>query len=140
MAIGILAAIELVLLVVTATLGFSALAGWLRHRSGGLPTAKSAAHITLQLASIGCWIAFIVTGLPALAWTALVIITAGQVAGDLLMFSSYRARHPGLDKPGYNEVARDVLGFTRPVAALHALVGAAAWFGMIGICVAVLLD
>jgi hypothetical protein len=32
-------------------------------------------------------------------------------------------------------VSGDALSFRRPAASLHALVGAAAWFGMLAICI-----
>lgn len=71
-----------------------------------------------------------------IAWVAFAVITAGQVLGDLLMFASYRARH-GIDSAAgnYVAVAKDVLGFSRPVPALHAIVGALGWFTMLGVCV-----
>ncbi|MFT4215691.1 MAG: hypothetical protein QM619_00665 [Micropruina sp.] len=59
----------------------------------------------------------------------------GQLFGDLLMFASYRARYPGIVRPGYRAVSGDVLSFRRPVPALHALVGATGWFGMLAICI-----
>lgn len=140
MFVRILATIDLGLLVVTAALGFISLTRWLRHRNAGFPTPKVATHVALQVVSIGLWIAFISTGLLTLAWTTFVVITVGQVFGDLLMFASYRARHPEVAKPGYQAVSGDVLGFARPVAAFHALVGALAWFGMLAICIIASLD
>lgn len=138
MTIRILAIVVLVLLVTTVLLGIRAVLVWRRHRAAGYPTAKIATHITLQSAGILCWIAFIVTTHAALAWAALILLTVGQVFGDLLMFASYRARHSARPKPGYGAVAQDVLGFSRPVPALHAIVGALAWFGMLGITIATL--
>ncbi|ALJ18460.1 hypothetical protein [Microbacterium sp. No. 7] len=131
-----LAIADLVLLLVAAAFGLTSLLAWMRHRGSGIPpVAKIATHVALQVVSIGVWTAFVVTGSAPVAWAAFAIITVGQVFGDLLMFASYRARHPGTTRPGYRAVSGDVLGFRRPAAALHALVGAIAWFGMLGICI-----
>lgn len=130
-----LAGIALALLVLTAALGLVALLRWRRHRAAGYPAGRIAAHIALQVVSIGVWIAFLATGLPSVAWSAFVVITAGQVVGDLLMFASYRARHPDAGGVGYAAAAADVLSFRRKAPALHATVGAIAWFGMLGICI-----
>lgn len=133
-----LAAVDLVLLVVTALLGLASLLAWARHRAAGFPTGRIAGHIVLQLAGIGVWAWHVATGSIALAWAAFGILTAGQVLGDLLMLASRRARHPG-EAGGYRAAAADVLGFRRPVPALHAIVGAVAWFGMLGLCFVVML-
>jgi len=131
-----LAITDLALLVAAAALGLTSLLAWLRHRQSGFPTTKAIAHIVLQVIAIGVWCAFAVTGAVAAGWAAFVIITAGQVVGDLLMFASYRARHPDDPRPRYLTAGGDVLSFRRPVPALHALVGAIAWFGMLAICIA----
>lgn len=131
-----LAIADLALLVTTAALGLASLSRWLRHRSAGFPAAKVAAHVALQLVSIGLWTVFVASELLAVGWAAFLVITIGQVFGDLLMFASYRARHRDAARPGYRTVAADVLSFRRPVPALHALVGALAWFGMLGTCIA----
>lgn len=130
------AIVDLALLLVTAGLGLASLLAWVRHRSAGLPVVRIAAHVALQVLSIGIWAAFVLTGAVLLAWIAFAVITAGQVLGDLLMFASYRARHPGAVRADYRAVSGDVLSFRRPVPALHALVGALAWFGMLAICIA----
>jgi len=131
-----LAIADLVLLVAAASLGLASLLGWLRHPEAAFPTAKAVTHLALQLVAIAVWVAFVVSGAVAAAWAAFVIITLGQVFGDLLMFASYRARRPGVAQPGYLAVGGDVLSFRRPVPAMHALVGALAWFGMLAICIA----
>lgn len=128
--------IVLGLLLVTAALGIASLVRWARHRASGFPTARIVAHVSLQTLSIGLWAAFAVTGMLPLAWTTFVVITVGQVLGDLLMFASHRARHPGVERPGYRAVAADVLSFRRRAPALHATVGALAWFGMLALCIA----
>lgn len=130
-----LAIVALVLLAAAAALGLASLIAWSRHRVGGFPVAKIAAHVALQILSIGIWVAFALTGAVVLAWIAFAAITVGQVFGDLLMFASYRARNPGALKPGYRAVSGDALSFKRPAASFHALVGAAAWFGMLAICI-----
>lgn len=135
MSVTVLASIDLALLLVAAGFGLTSLLAWRRHRgSGRLPTAKIAAHLSLQVIGIATWTAFVVTGAVPIAWTAFVVLTAGQVFGDLLMFASYRARNPGATRPHYLAVGGDVLSFRRPVPALHALVGALAWFSMLAIC------
>lgn len=136
MQITALAVADLVLLLVATALGFTALRAWTRHHTADFPVAKVVAHVTLQVVSIGVWTAFVITGSLSLAWTAFIVITVGQVFGDLLMFASYRIRHPGVIKPSYRDVSSDALNFRRPVRALHAVIGAIAWFGMLAICIA----
>jgi hypothetical protein len=73
--------------VVTAGAGAWLLAGWLIHsglrrrftRVAGVPRAVVAGHATLALTGLGIWIAFLITGVTALAWTAVGVILA--VAG-----------------------------------------------------------
>ncbi len=130
-----LAIADLVLLLVTAAMGVVSLAAWTHHRAAGFPVGKVTTHVALQVASIGVWTAFVISDALPLAWIAFALITAGQVFGDLLMFASYRARHPGATESGYRAVSGDVLRFARPVAALHAVIGAVAWFGMLAICI-----
>ncbi|WP_449282855.1 hypothetical protein [Leucobacter sp.] len=135
MPIVVWAIADLALLLITAGLGLAALLVWSRHRAAGFPAGRITAHVVLQILSIGIWTAFAITGAVPLGWIAFAVITAGQVLGDLLMFASHRARHPGAAEAGYRAVSGDVLSFRRPVPALHALVGALAWFGMLAICV-----
>jgi len=131
-----LAGLTLLLLVMTSILGVVSLSTWRRHRNASFPTKRVAAHIALQVASTTFWVAFLVAMRTWIAWVAFAVITAGQVLGDLLMFASYRARH-GIDSAAgnYVAVAKDVLGFSRPAPALHAIVGALGWFTMLGVCV-----
>ena len=133
--IAFIAGLVLVFLAATAILGVASLAAWRRHRTAGFPTRKVASHIALQSVSIVLWGVFLVTMQPWIAWAAFVVITAGQVFGDLLMFASYRARHRVTTVGSYAAVAKDVLGFTRPVPALHAIVGALGWFSMLAVCI-----
>ncbi len=125
----------LALLLVTAALGLLALRRWWGRRGAGFPSGRIATHISLQLVSIGLWTAFALSDLLVLAWTAFAVITVGQVFGDLLMFASYRARRRVEGAVPYRAVARDVLGFSRPVAALHAVIGATGYFAMLAACI-----
>lgn len=69
---------------VTALAGSWLIAGWLargglrRHgpRIAGVPRAVIVAHFTLAIAGLGLWIAFVVTGVPVLAWIAVGTILA----------------------------------------------------------------
>ncbi len=123
------------LLLVTVTLGLVSLRTWLSFRTKPVPAAMIATHIALQVTSIGLWIAFIATTNTWLAWATFVVITVGQVFGDLLMFASYRARHRVTATVRYRTVAGDVLRFSRPIPALHALFGASGYFTMLATCI-----
>jgi hypothetical protein len=129
--LDLLAATVLVLLFVTVLLGLSSLTRWLRHRTAEFPRRRVTAHVALQLASIALWVLFLVND----SLLTFVTITIGQTFGDRLMFASYRARRQVSGPLNYGAVARDVLGFSRPVAALHAIIGAAAYFTMLVTCI-----
>lgn len=133
--IALIAVIVLVLLIATAVLGAASLTVWWRHRASGFPAMKVTTHVVLQISSIVIWCFFLVTLRPWVAWVAFAVITVGQVFGDLLMFASYRARHRTEKTGSYLAVAKDVLGFTRPIPALHAIVGALGWFSMLAVCI-----
>ncbi len=71
--------------VVTALAGSWLLAGWVTQggglrrrgpRTAGVPPAVIVGHFTLALAGLGIWIAFVVTGVTALAWAAVGTILA----------------------------------------------------------------
>lgn len=130
----------LCLLVATVVLGLLSLRKWLRVDAASAPIAKITMHVVLQATSIALWASFIVTANTWLAWVSFVVITAGQVFGDLLMFVSYRARHRLAGPVNYRAVAGDVLGFSRPVPALQAIVGALGWFTMLATCIMVSID
>lgn len=134
-----LAVLVLVFLAVTAILGVASLMAWRRHRGTGFPAKKIATHVSLQSASIVIWGIFLATMQPWIAWAAFAVITAGQVFGDLLMFASYRARHRVAQVRSYTAVAKDVLGFSRPLPALHAIIGALGWFAMLATCILTML-
>ena len=63
------------------------LAGWIAHgglrrryaRVAGVPRAVIVGHFTLALTGLGIWIAFLATGVPALAWAAVAVVLS--VAG-----------------------------------------------------------
>ncbi|CAG7602432.1 hypothetical protein ACFPZL_00260 [Leucobacter soli] len=134
MDVTLLAIVDLVVLIAAAAFGAASLLAWARHRTDAFPVKKIVAHVALQLMSIGIWMAFVITGRAAVAWAAFVVITVGQVFGDLLMFASHRARHPGAHS-SYLGIGGEVLSFRRPLPAFHALVGAVGWFGMLAICI-----
>ena len=67
--------------VATMLAGSWLLAGWLVHGGlrrresrGGVPPAVIVGHFTLALAGLGVWIAFVVTGVAAVAWVAVGVI------------------------------------------------------------------
>lgn len=68
--------------VVTAAAGGYLLAGWLAHggwrsrhiRAAGLPPLVILGHAGLAAAGLAIWIAFLASGVPALAWTAVGVI------------------------------------------------------------------
>ena len=72
---------------VTAAAGTWLLAGWIAHgglrrryaRVAGVPHAVIVGHFTLALTGLGIWIAFLATGVPALAWAAVAVVLS--VAG-----------------------------------------------------------
>jgi hypothetical protein len=72
---------------VTAAAGTWLLAGWIAHgglrrryaRVAGVPQAVIVGHFTLALTGLGIWIAFLATGVPALAWAAVAVVLS--VAG-----------------------------------------------------------
>ena len=73
--------------VVTVAAGAWLLAGWivkggLRRgyaRVAGVPRAVIVGHFTLALTGLGVWIAFLATGVPALAWVSVAVVLS--VAG-----------------------------------------------------------
>jgi hypothetical protein len=72
----------LVAWLVTVAAGAWLLAGWvarggLRRRHtpvAGVPQPVIVGHFTLALAGLGAWIGFLATGLPALAWAAVIVV------------------------------------------------------------------
>ena len=73
--------------IVTAAAGGYLLAGWLAHggwrrrhiRAAGLPPLVILGHAGLAAAGLAIWVAFLASGVPALAWTAvgLTLVIAG---------------------------------------------------------------
>src|SRR6478672_7351489 len=96
-----LASTVLGLLLITMALGAVNLTRWLRHGRSSVPPLKAVTHVVMQTTAVAVWIAFIATGAVVLAWTTAVVITVGQVFGDLLMFASYRARSGDTGKIRY---------------------------------------
>lgn len=135
MTLTIFATINLALLVITAGLGLTAFISWLQHRDTRLPVVKLSTHIFLQAVAILLWLIFVISDILVFAWLSFGILTLGQVFGDLLMFASFRSRNSNNSQLKYLSVARDVLGFKRPVPGFHALIGAVSWFGMLAICI-----
>lgn len=109
--IGFFAGVVLIFLGSTAGLGIASLAKWWQHRSQDFPEKKVTTHIVLQSTSIVMWVVFMVFMQPWIAWLTFATITVGQVFGDLLMFSSYRARHRVPKAGSYVAVAKDVFSF-----------------------------
>jgi hypothetical protein len=72
---------------VTVAAGTWLLAGWIARgglrrryaRAAGVPRAVVVGHFTLALTGLSIWIAFLATGVPALAWTAVAVVLS--VAG-----------------------------------------------------------
>jgi hypothetical protein len=72
----------LVAWLVTVAAGAWLLAGWLargglrRHHTpvAGVPRPVIVGHLTLAVAGLGTWIGFLATGLPALAWAAVIVV------------------------------------------------------------------
>ena len=72
---------------VTAAAGTWLLAGWIAHgglrrryaRVAGVPRAVIVGHFTLALTGLAVWIAFLATGVPALAWASVAVVLS--VAG-----------------------------------------------------------
>lgn len=129
--------IVLALFIPTAAFGVVNATRW--SRAGGPPTRQIVIHATLQVVSAALWLAFTLTQSVWLAWTTFAVIFVAMVLGDRLMFASYKARHPGAARAGYDSsyfrVAGDVLSFRRPPAALHAIIGALVFFGMLAACI-----
>jgi hypothetical protein len=135
-----LAGIVLVFLLITTALGVMSLARWLRHARASVPPAKVVPHVALQVTAIGVWIAFLATGSALLAGAAFIVITPGMVFGDLLMFASYRAGSGDTGRIAYGAVAAKLIRFQRPVAALHAIVGALGYFTMLVTAIWAIVD
>jgi hypothetical protein len=77
----------LVAWVVTVAAGSWLLAGWIAKgglrrgyaRVAGVPRTVIVGHFTLALTGLGIWIAFLATGVPALAWVSVAVVLS--VAG-----------------------------------------------------------
>lgn len=131
----VLALATLGLLVVAAAYGTVNALRWHRFDPQHVPVTKLTLHVTLQLVAVALWSVFLSTEEVVVAWIAFAVLTLGQGVGDVLMFASHRARHRTSGKVAYLQVALDVLRFRRPAAALHAIIGASAYFLMLVTCV-----
>jgi hypothetical protein len=94
--------------VATMLAGSWLLAGWLvrgglrrRESRGGVPPAVVVGHFTLALAGLGVWIAFVVTGVAAVAWVAVGVILAIAGLGMATLAGGLPgAADAGPDTPG----------------------------------------
>jgi manganese efflux pump family protein len=91
--------------VVTVAAGTWMLAGWLARgglrrryaRVAGVPRPVIVGHFTLALTGLGLWIWFLATGVPALAWAAVVVVLAVAGLGMATLAGGLpeRAAEPG---------------------------------------------
>src|SRR5215469_8974932 len=91
--------------LLTASLGAFMLRTWLvrgglqqeRARVGGLPPQLIAGHAGLALVGLAVWVAYLASGLRALAWTAVGLLTviAGLGLCTVTLWTPYPARKPG---------------------------------------------
>jgi manganese efflux pump family protein len=120
--------------IVTAAAGSWLIAGWLVHgglrqrgtRVAGVPRAVVIGHFGLALTGLGVWIAYVVTGVPALAWAGVGVIlsVAGLGMATLAGGLPEAAADTGLAVPG--PPAADPLAAGPPVAARTAVTEAPA--------------
>ena len=114
--------------IVTAAAGVYLLAGWLAHggwrrrhiRAAGLPPLVILGHAGLAAAGLGIWIAFLATGVPALAWTAvgLTLVIAGLGLATLVTgLPEPAGEHRGRTGPACSRADARPGCRTRPEAA-----------------------
>jgi len=116
--------------IVTVLAGSWLIAGWIAHgglrqrgpRVGGVPRAVIIGHFGLALAGLGIWIAFVVTGVSAVAWAAVGVILS--VAG--LGMATLAGGLPEAGPPA--AVARAPAQVRKPLAliAVHGMLAATA--------------
>jgi len=128
--------VAFVFLLATVGLGIGNAIRWARSGAAQVPFGRILAHGAVQCFAGVLWVIFALSAAPLIGWAAFIVITVGQVLGDTLMLTSHRARHPQ-QPSGYGAAAAATLSFERPTSALHAILGAVAWFGMLGICIAI---
>jgi hypothetical protein len=90
--------------LLTASLGAFMLRTWLvrgglrreRARPGGLPPQLIAGHAGLALVGLAVWVAFLASGVRALAWTAVGVLTVTVGLGlcTVTLWTPYPARKP----------------------------------------------
>jgi hypothetical protein len=119
--------------LVTVAAGAWLLAGWLARgglhrrytREAGVPRAVIAGHLVLALTGLGVWIAFLATGVPALAWVAVgvVLSVAGlgmaTLAGGLPEWRQ-PSPQPSRAEPASAQPARGQASRARPASARSA--------------------
>jgi hypothetical protein len=118
--------------IVTMLAGSWLIAGWIAHgglrqrgpRVAGVPRAVIIGHFGLALAGLGIWIAFVVTGVPALAWAAVGVILS--IAG--LGMATLAGGLPEAGAPAAVAVAQAPAPVRKPLAliAVHGMLAATA--------------
>jgi len=99
---------------VTMAAGTWLLAGWIARggltrryaRAAGVPRAVIVSHFTLALTGLGIWIAFLVTGVPALAWTAVAVVLSVAGLGMATLAGGLPEQRPPCDDPPEPQPAR----------------------------------
>jgi hypothetical protein len=128
----------LVLWVLVALLGLTALIVWLRGRRPGsrFPVALVSWHVACALCGLALWGAFLAVGSVWWAWGAFGVLTVGNVLGDLMLTGRFRAvagRSRGWSD--YGAAIGETLRFRRPIPSLHALVGGVLYFLTLATCI-----
>ena len=108
-----LALAALVSWLATEALGAWMLSRWIagggphraRGRSDEVPPAVLAGHASLALAGFCCWVSFVITGLPALAWLAMGLLgpAIGLGVSTVTIWTPYpsRSSRSERDPPGW---------------------------------------
>jgi hypothetical protein len=136
----VLAEVALAALTATVVAGVVMFTGlWRSRRSRRLPRLVWL-HAAAVLLPFAGWAAYTASDARP-GWLAVgalaVLLAVGMPSGDLLMLRAWRGRatREGRPVPGgwraYVGAAADVLRFRRPVAAVHALAGAAGFFSVL---------
>ena len=92
---------------VTAVAGTWLLAGWIAEgglrrryaRTAGVPRAVIVGHFTLALTGLGIWIAFLATGVIALAWAAVAVVLSVAGLGMATLGGGLPEQHQPSDSP-----------------------------------------
>jgi hypothetical protein len=139
----VLTELALAALSLTILAGLTMFAGLFRARR--LPRLIWFHAVTVLVPFCG-WVAYTLGG-GRPRWLALavllVLVAAGMPSGDQLMLRAWRARTARAGGPvptgvrAYLAAAGDTLGFGRPVASLHAILGAVGFFSVLLIALGV---